>query len=342
MANDNSEQRNSERKTQNSVKDLYKMTEKYENGNNNQKSGSNECLNKPSELPLKTSSEISVDINDNEIDDQIPEEIWEQEVQVTERKPNPSQPSDKPQDQTVTIDKSFVEQNQQNISPSKGIGSIVLCFGYKISEFKWTNIIYLVILHTYAIYAYGYALMFPVRLLTVIWTIVLATCSGFGASAGAHRLWAHRAYKARGLLKGFLIVTESMAVNGSCYSYARDHRNHHKYVDTDADPKNARRGFFFAHIGWWCVKKNDQVIRSGQKLPKQDLLEDGYLMFQHRFYYPLVLFWGVLFPVVIPYYIWSEDFWTAFNVCVVLRVVFTIHHLFTVNSIAHIFGKSLS
>lgn len=43
------------------------------------------------------------------------------------------------------------------------------------------------------------------------------------------------------------------------YVWVRDHRQHHKYSDTDADPHNASRGFFFSHIGWLMSKKHPLV-----------------------------------------------------------------------------------
>ena len=35
---------------------------------------------------------------------------------------------------------------------------------------------------------------------------------------------------------------------------------HHKHSETDADPHNATRGFFYAHIGWLLVKKHPDVM----------------------------------------------------------------------------------
>lgn len=43
------------------------------------------------------------------------------------------------------------------------------------------------------------------------------------------------------------------------YVWVRDHRQHHKYSDTDADPHNASRGFFFSHVGWLMSKKHPLV-----------------------------------------------------------------------------------
>lgn len=65
--------------------------------------------------------------------------------------------------------------------------------------------------------------------------------SGFGITAGCHRLWAHRSYKARFPLRVMLMIFQTMAFQDSAYHWARDHRVHHKFSETDADPHNATR-----------------------------------------------------------------------------------------------------
>ena len=64
-----------------------------------------------------------------------------------------------------------------------------------------------------------------------------------------------------------------------------DHRVHHKYTDTNADPHNSTRGFFFSHMGWLLVKKHPDVIRKGKALSFDDLRNDPIIMFQHRHKY---------------------------------------------------------
>lgn len=66
------------------------------------------------------------------------------------------------------------------------------------------------------------------------------------------------------------------------FEWARDHRVHHKFSETDADPHNAKRGFFFAHIGWLLVRKHPDVIEKGGKLDLSDLKADEVVMFQRR------------------------------------------------------------
>ena len=72
--------------------------------------------------------------------------------------------------------------------------------------------------------------------------------TGFSITAGAHRLWAHRAYKATTSFKIFLIMWFSSLWEKDMYKWCVDHRLHHKYSDTDADPHNALRGTLFSHV----------------------------------------------------------------------------------------------
>ena len=66
------------------------------------------------------------------------------------------------------------------------------------------------------------------------------------------------------------------------YEWSRDHRVHHKYSETDADPHNINRGFFFAHIGWLLMKKHPEVIEKGKKIYLQDLLDDPVVYWQKK------------------------------------------------------------
>lgn len=47
---------------------------------------------------------------------------------------------------------------------------------------------------------------------------------GYGITAGAHRLFTHKAYKANTPLKLILIYFQTIAVQNSVYEWARDHR----------------------------------------------------------------------------------------------------------------------
>ncbi|GBN29402.1 Stearoyl-CoA desaturase 5 [Araneus ventricosus] len=66
------------------------------------------------------------------------------------------------------------------------------------------------------------------------------------------------------------------------YEWCRDHRVHHKFTETDADPHNIKRGFFFAHIGWLMCKKHPYVAKKGKTVFLEDLLADPIVRFQRR------------------------------------------------------------
>ncbi|CAC5381288.1 unnamed protein product [Mytilus coruscus] len=118
--------------------------------------------------------------------------------------------------------------------------------------------------------------------LTWLWTIFYYIFSAVGITAGAHRLWSHRSYKAKTPLRILLAIMNSAALQNDILEWSRDHRVHHKYSETDADPHNARRGFFFSHIGWLLVRKHPDVARKGKQLDMSDLYADKVVMIQRR------------------------------------------------------------
>lgn len=66
------------------------------------------------------------------------------------------------------------------------------------------------------------------------------------------------------------------------FTWARDHRIHHKYSDTDADPHNASRGFFFSHIGWLLVRRHPLCLQKLREIDVSDLRADKMIMFQYK------------------------------------------------------------
>ncbi|GBP32244.1 hypothetical protein EVAR_27668_1 [Eumeta japonica] len=94
--------------------------------------------------------------------------------------------------------------------------------------------------------------------------LLLYVGAELGITAGAHRLWSHRSYKAKLPLQLILLVLNSLAFQNTATEWVRDHRLHHKYSDTDADPHNASRGFFYSHVGWLLVRKHPLVKEKGK------------------------------------------------------------------------------
>lgn len=77
---------------------------------------------------------------------------------------------------------------------------------------------------------------------------------GLGITMGYHRLWSHRAFKAAWPLRLFLALMGTLSFQGSIKWWVERHRLHHRFTDTANDPYNAKRGFWFSHIGWIMKK----------------------------------------------------------------------------------------
>jgi stearoyl-CoA desaturase (delta-9 desaturase) len=200
----------------------------------------------------------------------------------------------------------------------------------------WRNIILFAYLHLAALY--GLWLMFTsAKLATSVYAILLYQLGGIGITAGAHRLWAHRSYKAKWPLRLILTFCNTLAFEDSVIDWARDHRVHHKFSETDADPHNAKRGFFFSHVGWLLCRKHPQVKEKGKQIDLSDLWADPILRFQKKYYNILMPLISFVMPTVVPMYFWNETFGNAF--CVNLfRYALTLNATWLVNSAAHMWG----
>nr|XP_017102661.2 acyl-CoA Delta-9 desaturase-like [Drosophila bipectinata] len=159
-----------------------------------------------------------------------------------------------------------------------------------------------------------------------------------GVTAGAHRLWSHRSYKAKWPMRLILTIFNTIAFQDSIYHWVRDHRMHHKYSETDADPHNTSRGFFYSHIGWLLCKKHTEVTLKGKALNLSDLRKDPLVMFQHKHYYILMPLACFIMPTVIPMLCWNESLECSLFVATLFRWCLQLNMTWLVNSAAHKFG----
>jgi stearoyl-CoA desaturase (delta-9 desaturase) len=84
--------------------------------------------------------------------------------------------------------------------------------------------------------------------------------TGFGVTAGFHRLLTHRSYTARPALRAVLAIAGSMSFQGDVTGWVAVHRRHHAFSDRPGDPHSPYRygtgpagqlrGVLHAHAGW--------------------------------------------------------------------------------------------
>lgn len=205
------------------------------------------------------------------------------------------------------------------------------------TKIVWRNVILLSIFHVLALFGLFCAPLCKWK--SWIFFCVYDLCSGLGVTAGAHRLWAHKTYKAKLPYRIMLMLFNCIAVQNHILEWCRDHRVHHKFTETDADPHNAKRGFFFAHMGWLLMRKHPQVLLKGSTVDMSDLESDPVLTFQRRHYSKLILIFSVIVPTMLPWLWWGENPINALLFLAFFRYVYSLHMTWLVNSAAHLWGK---
>ena len=199
-------------------------------------------------------------------------------------------------------------------------------------ELDWVNTLFLVTAHLAAGFAVLYMALIHFSWWTVGLGLVWGALCGVSITGGYHRLFAHPTYKASAPLRLFYLLFGAASVQNSALKWSSDHRIHHTKTDSDEDPYNIRRGFWWAHIGWVFFKDRAEA---GPTVAR-DLRADPLIRFQHRYYVPLAIVFGVLVPFALGS-LWGDPI-GAVLVAGFLRLVVQWHATFAVNSFAHMIG----
>jgi len=205
-------------------------------------------------------------------------------------------------------------------------------------KIRWPDLIAQIFVHGGCLYGL-YLACTSAKLYTVIWVFVLVYTSGYGITAGVHRLWSHRAYKAKWPLRVLLAFLFTITGQRHIYIWALDHRVHHKYSESDADPHDARRGFWFSHVGWLFLTPHPSVEEKRAKIDMSDLEKDPVVVWQRRLFIPLFALLCIGLPVWVPCHFWNENLLESFFLSFVARFSITLNIAFSVNSFAHMYGN---
>lgn len=175
----------------------------------------------------------------------------------------------------------------------------------------------------------------PLQTKTAIWSFCYYFLTGLGITAGYHRMWAHRAYKGTLPLRIFLGLLGSGAAEGSIKWWSNGHRTHHRFTDTEKDPYNARRGFWFSHMGWMVFKQNPKLKA---RTDISDLNEDPIIRFQHKHFMLMLVLMAFVFPTLVAGLCWG-DWYGGFVYAGIIRLIVVHQSTFCVNSLAHWIGE---
>jgi stearoyl-CoA desaturase (delta-9 desaturase) len=197
----------------------------------------------------------------------------------------------------------------------------------------WTNLLFLVLSPIAGIggtilYASRFGVQWwePTLCLTLFFAIGLSIGSGY------HRYFSHRAYECHPAVESVMLFFGAMALQNSALQWSRDHREHHRFVDTDRDPYNIKRGFLWAHILWIFYKQDPD--RNFDAVP--DLKRNPRVMWQHRYARVIGIGVGLGLPTLVGAFFGRPLgglLWGGF-----LRIVLVHHTTFFINSLAHMWG----
>ncbi|XP_065371302.1 acyl-CoA Delta-9 desaturase [Calliphora vicina] len=204
-------------------------------------------------------------------------------------------------------------------------------------EASWPSVLFYIHLHILGLY--GIFVMFTsASWLTIIFTFTLTVLGILGATAGAHRLWAHGTYTASTTLRVFLMLCQTIAGQGSIYNWVRAHRLHHEKFRKNEDPYFSNRDFMSAHVYAQLLNYHPEQEALLEKVDMSDLEKDGVVMFQKRFYWVLYIILHVLIPINSPLEYWGDSLSASIVVAFSLRYMIVLNLCWLINSAHLVWG----
>ena len=156
-----------------------------------------------------------------------------------------------------------------------------------------------------------------------------------------HRYFSHRTFRTSRALQFVFAVLGTMAVQRGPLWWAAHHRHHHAHADEADDSHSpAQHGFWWSHVGWFMNRSNfrtrSEMIRDLMRYPELRFL-DRFDIVPPIALAALLFFGGNALADAYPQLGTSGAqllIWGFFISTVVLH-----HVTFTVNSLAHRFGR---
>ncbi|EMD32546.1 hypothetical protein CERSUDRAFT_87875 [Gelatoporia subvermispora B] len=195
----------------------------------------------------------------------------------------------------------------------------------------WSNASFFVGVHIAAAIGIYYYPWYSVPRATLWLTLFFWQASSIGVTVGYHRLYSHRAFRARLGVRILVACLGSSALQGSIKWWCLRHRLHHRFTDDPVhDPYAATRGLLWSHMGWIFFKPRYERMNL---IDADDLDNDPVVRFQHKYYIPIASFFGLALPPMIGA-AWSDPV-GAYIWAGLLARILAWHCTFFVNSLAH-------
>lgn len=207
----------------------------------------------------------------------------------------------------------------------------------KWANIDWLRVIPFVLLHIgcLAVFWVGFSWF------AVIFALVLYVARMFAITGFYHRYFSHRAFRTSRPVQFILAVLGATAVQRGPLWWAAHHRHHHVYSDNHEDAHSpVQHGFWWSHFGWFLSTEHFATHTNRVK----ELSAFVELRLLDRF--------DIIVPILLGAGIYILGNWLAvahpelgtnglqlFVWGFVVSTVVLYHATFTVNSLAHVWGK---
>jgi stearoyl-CoA desaturase (delta-9 desaturase) len=195
----------------------------------------------------------------------------------------------------------------------------------------WMTVIGLATIHLGGLAGLVHIVRHP-SVATLVLAVVLYVMCGMSITAGYHRLFAHRTYRATAPVRWFYLLFGAATFQNSALSWSADHRAHHADTDGAGDPHAVGRGPWWVHVGWLFYRRE----ASADVTRLTDLYAVRSIRLQNRFYPFIAVGLGLAVPMAIAS-LWGDP-WGGLLVAGFLRAALMLQATFCVNSLAHMIG----
>jgi stearoyl-CoA desaturase (delta-9 desaturase) len=187
------------------------------------------------------------------------------------------------------------------------------------------------------------------------WTGVLLVPIGnyvfcsLGIGAGFHRLLTHRSYKCTLWFEHLLAILGTCSMQQAPARWVLVHRMHHQHSDHQDDPHSPMVNWFWGHMGWVMFQNRSMQSMANYERYAKDLLQDPFYMKLERngMWFVVGLIHALLFFLAG----YGAGYWMSGTAAgalqfglsillwgVVVRVIYSWHVTWGVNSFGHMFG----
>jgi stearoyl-CoA desaturase (Delta-9 desaturase) len=174
-----------------------------------------------------------------------------------------------------------------------------------------------------------------------LFAVVLYAIRMFAITGFYHRYFAHKAFKTSRFGQFIFAVLGATAVQRGPLWWAAHHRNHHVHSDEVVDAHSpVQHGFFWSHFGWFLSTANFHTqlerVKELAKFPELRFL-DRFDVIVPMVFALGIFFLGEMLNVYMPQL--ETNGWQLLVWGFVISTVVLYHATFSVNSLAHVWGK---